>query len=189
VGWILPALVSASLLLSGATIFPTLRHSLTAYDIHCLWTWQMWLLVWAGAVPLLVLLVGSHIRHAHREHCLIRKLLELTATLAIWVVPYLSHPLFHLHHWYYGWLCGMHTNFNVWWSRCSMAMFWGIYIHGIAVWGRDPILSCAASLYQSRNGQCPFLSAENYTLETLSTFVVAGTMGTPNCSAVIEYLP
>ena len=74
----------------------------------------------------------------------------------------------HLHHWYYAWILGMHANLNVWWSRLTMAFFWGIYINGIAIFGRDPIMTCAITLYQSQNQLCPYTpSSEEYTLETL----------------------
>ena len=189
--WIVPCICSSSLLLCGATRFPSLRHTFTAYDIHCFWTWQMYVIILGIFVPLVIGTIGKHIHYAaysrSAEYTLLQKLFELCITLLIWFVPYMSHPFFHLHHWYYAWLFGMHCNFNIWWSKLTMSILWGIYIHGIAVWGRDPILSCAVSLYRSQNGQCPFLVSNDYTLDELST--VSGTGWETTCDETIDYVP
>ena len=85
----------------------------------------------------------------------------------------------------------MHSTNDVWWSRLTMSVLWGIYIHGIAVWGRDPILTCAISLYRSENGQCPFLISDNYTLEVLTNVSAAGWQHTcdTNNETTIDYIP
>jgi len=106
----------------------------------------------------------------------------------IFVVPFVGNQFFHLHHWYYSWIVGMHCNLysswtglnnnrddtdnNInnnnnsrpvssnccWWSRLCMSIFWGIYINGIGIFGRDPTMTCAVTLYQSQNQQCPYIT-------------------------------
>ena len=53
----------------------------------------------------------------------------------------------------------MHCNVDVWWSRATMAWCWGQYINGIAVYGRDPTLTCAYAFFVSlSDGICSYLS-------------------------------
>jgi hypothetical protein len=54
-----------------------------------------------------------------------------------------------------GWLFGMHANFDVWWSRATMAYFFGMYVNGIAVYGRDPLLTCEYAYFVSKDQGCP----------------------------------
>ena len=58
---------------------------------------------------------------------------------------------------YAGWLIGMHCNFDRWWSRAAMAYCWGMYINGIAVYGRDPVLTCEYSMWLSTDNRCPYM--------------------------------
>jgi hypothetical protein len=167
--WVGPSLCAAMALSSGASNLPALHHSITGYEIHCMWGWQMWTLVLLGVLPLIFGLVGAHVRYAVHHGSVVRKLLELATGVTLFFVPYASQPFFHLHHWYYSWMLGMHVNLDVWWSRLTMSLLWGIYINGIAIFGRDPIMTCAVTLYQSKNQQCPYLVSDDYTLEILSS--------------------
>ena len=65
---------------------------------------------------------------------------------------------FHVHHWYWSWLVGMHANHDAWWSQAAGAFLWGGYINGIAAWGRDDVLGCERSLYAAVDQGCPFVS-------------------------------
>jgi uncharacterized protein (DUF697 family) len=185
--WTLPVLGSAIALSSGATNLPALHHSITSYEMHCLWGWQMWALIALGALPLFGGVVGAHFVYAFRQGLGMRKLVELVLSLMIFLMPYASSSFFHLHHWYYAWLFGMHANLNIWWSRLTMGILWGIYINGIAIFGRDPIMTCAVTLYQSQNQQCPYVdSSEDYTLEALSANFATDWL---NCSTGLEDVP
>jgi hypothetical protein len=53
-----------------------------------------------------------------------------------------------------GWLFGMHANIDVWWSRATMAYFFGMYVNGIAVYGRDPLLTCEYAFFVSKDQGC-----------------------------------
>ena len=183
--WFLPVIFTATIQLSAATNLAAVDHSITPYEIHCLWTRQMWTLIFLGVAPLLLGLLFLHLRYAYLHGFLGRKVLELALSLLVFLVPVASHPFFHLHHWYYAWLLGMHANLDVWWSRLTMSLLWGIYINGIAVFGRDPILTCAVSLYQSQSQQCPYVSGD-YTQDQLAT---AYGVGGFNCSTGEDYAP
>ena len=99
--WIFPTLFSSMALLSGASNLPALKHSITSYEIHCLWGWQMWTLILLVAIPLLVGLVGVHLVYAFSQIMLARKLTEVLFCFALFLGPFVSSPFFHLHHWYY----------------------------------------------------------------------------------------
>jgi hypothetical protein len=90
-----------------------------------------------------------------------------------------------------GWLIGMHANFDVWWSRLAMAWCWGMYMNGIAVYGRDPVLTCEYAYFVTLDNHCPFVSCylealkhpENHT--DVKEMVAADWR---NCSST-DYLP
>lgn len=68
------------------------------------------------------------------------RLVEFVLGLSLFV-PFIFHGNFHVHHWYSFWLLGMHCNREEWWSSLVLYLSWGQYINGIAVYGRDPIIS------------------------------------------------
>ena len=76
----------------------------------------------------------------------------------IFVLPVCQNPSFHVHHWYWTWLVGMHANHDAWWSQAAGAFLWGGYINGISAWGRDDVLGCERSLYAAVDQRCPFVS-------------------------------
>ena len=94
------------------------------------------------------------------------KFIELILSVLFLLLPSASSPFMHLHHWFAGWLLGMHANFDVWWSRATLAWCWGLYINGIAVYGRDPLLTCGYTLFLSKQQGCPYLDCY---LDGLST--------------------
>ena len=133
-----------------------LRHSVSLYEMHCIWPWQLW--TFAGLlIPLLSFIAYLHARNAYRERILWRKLGEIFFFVLFYLTPVISSPYFHFHHWFAGWLLGMHCNFDVWWSRAAMAWCWGMYINGIAVYGRDPVLTCEYAYFLSMDNRCPYM--------------------------------
>lgn len=153
--WIGTALM-ANLYSSGITNLPFLQHSLTLYEMHCRWPWQLWLFV-GLLVPLVVALILWHVHHAVQHRVFVVKLFELIVTVAIFLVPPMTSNYFHFHHWFAGWLIGMHCNFDVWWSRAAMAWCWGLYLNGIAAYGRDPLLTCGYAYWLSTDLRCPYV--------------------------------
>jgi hypothetical protein len=110
------------------------------------------------ATPLVVSLILLHVVYAVRHGVFGMKLFELFLSVILLLLPLAMSPYFHLHHWYAGWFVGMHANFEkAWWSRATMAWCWGCYINGIAVYGRDPVLTCGYALFISEANRCPFL--------------------------------
>jgi hypothetical protein len=169
--FVLPTLWSALTQSYLATHVRSLQHSVTRADMACGWTWQMWTLATLGVLPLLLILGGAHVLASIQRGIAMRKGIEALATIAVFLLPYVfsGSAFFHLHHWYYGWLVAMHCNIDVWWSRLARSVFFGLYINGVAIFGRDPIMTCAVTLYQSQNQACPYIEAyENYTLTQLA---------------------
>jgi hypothetical protein len=154
--WVI-ILITASLYASLENTVTWLQHSFTLYEIHCQWPWQLFAFV-AVLVPLSILIIVKHIQYAIQERVIFMKLIELSLGGLLFLGPQISHPNFHLHHWYVGWLLGMHCNFDTWWSRATMAWFWGLYVNGIAVYGRDPLQTCDYAFYISKDTRCSFLT-------------------------------
>jgi hypothetical protein len=85
----------------------------------------------------------------------------------------------------------MHFNFDVWWSRAVVA-WWGCYINGIAVYGRDPVCDGYA-YFLTVSQHCPYVTcylqagASTYHNDTHESCRSGrAPMGTPdwrNCSA------
>ncbi|KAG7370612.1 hypothetical protein IV203_019182 [Nitzschia inconspicua] len=167
--FVLPVLISAILQSVLATHVSSLQHSVTPAEVACEWTWQMWVLVLLGVIPLILLIGGAHVWTAYRRGMAIQKTIELMATFVVFLAPYMGSAFFHLHHWYYGWLVALHCNVDTWWSRLSRNVFFGVYVNGVAIFGRDPIMTCALSLYQSQNQGCVYIAEYvNYTLPQLA---------------------
>jgi hypothetical protein len=153
--WI-ATMVLANLFFESQHYIPFLRHSFTLYEIHCVWPWQLWL--FAGLIiPLILAVVVAHGIRAYRDKILWMKLIELGLCVLFFVAPVVTSPYFHFHHWFAGWLLGMHCNVDVWWSRMAMAWCWGMYINGIAVYGRDPVLTCEYAYFLTVDLRCPYV--------------------------------
>ena len=139
-----------------------LQHSVSLYDIHCTWPWSLYVFV-----LLLTILIGrlvyAHIRHTIQNKIFVSRIFEFLLCITFFLCPYISNPNFHLHHWYASWLFGMHSNLDTWWSDLTLSFAWGTYMNGIAVYGRDPILSCAYSFYISTDNRCSYM--ECYALD------------------------
>jgi hypothetical protein len=133
-----------------------LRYSFSTYEIVCAWPWQLFVycLFVAG---LTITVIVWHVKGFIREGTLIMHLLEILGTFMVFILPIMSHPNFHLHHWYLARLVGMHLNLSDSFSQGAQAFFWGQYINGVAAWGRDPVLTCAYSYYISTDIDCAFM--------------------------------
>jgi hypothetical protein len=153
--WLLTAFL-ANVYASSINDFAFLRHSFTLYELHCTWPWKLWVfvIVLTGVTSSLLFL---HIRYYVRHQILLRKLFELTMCVVLFFLPYTFSPYLHLHHWFAGWFIGMQANLDVAWSRAAMAWCWGLYINGIAAYGRDPVLTCGYTYWLSMQNVCPYL--------------------------------
>jgi hypothetical protein len=155
IAWLLVAAASG-LFDSLETDFTFLQHSVTLYSMHCLWPWSLWIFA-ISIVALCAIVLYLHIRTLVEHKQLGMKIFEMSLCMILLMVPPMTSPYFHFHHWFAGWLLGMHCNLDVWWSRLTMAWCWGSYINGIAVYGRDPLLTCGYSFYLSYSSHCPYL--------------------------------
>jgi hypothetical protein len=184
---------AANIYSSYITSFSFLQYSATLYEMHCTWPLELWMFT-CVAVPIVVAVVILHVLHVIRTGVLLMKLIEIIATFFLLMGPLLTSPYFHLHHWFAGFFFGMHFNFDVWWSRAVMAWCWGCYINGIAVYGRDPVLTCGYAYFLTVSQHCPYvtcylqaLAHPTYHNDTHNhTVVDVAPMVTPdwrNCSA------
>lgn len=152
--WLLVTATS-SFFSSWITRFPFLQHSATLFEIHCSWSWMTW--VYALVVLLICsALVIHHVRYASQNKRLLYKFAEVTLTACAMFGPslLLAPSDFHLHHWLVGWWLGMHCNFPTIYSKLAMAWCWGMYINGIAVYGRDPVQMCGYIDYYYEDQHC-----------------------------------
>jgi hypothetical protein len=76
-------------------------HSVTLYEMKCIWPWQLWVFV-ACVVPLFAVIIFAHIVVAFRRGVVWIKLGELGLCLLIFLGPVVSSPYFHFHHWFAG---------------------------------------------------------------------------------------
>lgn len=155
--WMLLVMLS-SMYTSILPKFQWLQHSVTLYEMHCTWPWQLWVFVAGFVLPVCSITLVLHSIHAYKQNDLTRKLVEIALTLAMLLAPQVMNPNFEFHHYYAGLIVGMHANYDTWFSRATMAWCWGQYINGIAVWGRDPILKCAYAQYISERQGCTTLT-------------------------------
>ena len=185
----LGVMLASGLFTSMETIFPFLQHSVTLYSMHCLWPLELWVFAIA-IVALCGIVVVLHVRYVLEHGRFGMKVMELVLTVVLFLLPPMSSPYFHFHHWYAGWLVGMHCNFDTWWSRLTMAWCWGAYINGIAVYGRDPLLTCGYSFYLSYSLRCPYLQCyvDEMRNHTHANITIMEAQDWRNCSAA-DYLP
>ncbi|KAL3919277.1 MAG: hypothetical protein SGILL_003834, partial [Bacillariaceae sp.] len=158
--------LAANVYFEMQNFIPFLQHSVTLYQMHCIWPWTLWVFVLV-LIPSIGALVAAHVIRAYRKRVLVMKLAEITLCFFFFVAPLLPSNYFHLHHWYAGWLLGMHANFDVWWSRFAMAWCWGMYINGIAVYGRDPVLTCEYAYFLTIDNHCPYVNCYLEALEEM----------------------
>lgn len=68
-----------------------------------------------------------------------------------------------------------------------MAWCWGMYINGIAVYGRDPVLTCDYTYFLSLDNRCPYMACYLEALEnkndTISNVTEMMAADWRNCSA------
>jgi hypothetical protein len=177
--------------------FGFLQHSVSLYDMHCHWPLALWLYL-AATLAISAFLIYQHVQYVRLHHTLTIKLVEILFAALIWLAPQMAHPNFHFHHWFAGWLVGMHMNADTWWSRAAMAWCWGQYINGVSTWGRDPQLTCAYAYYMSVDQYCPYMKCfqELVTIHGLNNETMNHTVykALPepdwrNCSAAGNYNP
>jgi len=84
--------------MSAESKFKFLRYSVSLFEMHCVWPWTLWLFV-AILIPLICVIVVKHVQYAVDRGLLVVKLVELTLSIVVCLVPVVSDPNFHFHHW------------------------------------------------------------------------------------------
>lgn len=150
---------------------PFLQHSATRREMYCDWPVSLWVFVLAVLAPTVCGAVLLHVARARRNGEVLSRSIELAVCALFFVQPVWSSPNAHAHHWFAGWFLGMHCNHDVWWSRLAMAWCWGMYVNGIAVYGRAPVLDCQYARFLMEDDRCSsFLGhAEEATTTWLGT--------------------
>jgi len=149
---------------SAMTEWDWARYNVSYYQIKCRWPTELF--VFAGfTLFLCTLILMLHIKRGWDDGILVSRLIELTATFVVFCVPTATDPFYHFHHWFACWLVGMHANHKYWWSRATMALFWGVYLNGIAGYGRDSILGCKSAYYNSVQQKCGMLREDEITTD------------------------
>jgi len=189
IAWMGTALL-ANLYFESQNFVGFLQHSVTLFQMHCIWPWELWvfalvLVVAAGG------LVAAHVLKAWRDRLVVAKLMELALCVLFFMAPMITSDYFHMHHWYAGWLMGMQFNYDVWWSRLAMAWCWGMYVNGIAVYGRDPVLTCEYAYFLTIDNRCPYISCYLEGLADVNNTDVKEMVPVDwrNCSATDDYQP
>jgi hypothetical protein len=136
---------------------PAPINSATLYEMHCRWPLSLWIFVLC-LVPFVTGIGILHLRKAVVDGILVQKCTEMLLVNIFCLLPLITSGYFHMHHWFAGWLLGMHINFHQHrWSRYPQYWCWGCYMNGIGVWGRDPVLTCAYALFMAQTQRCPFV--------------------------------
>ena len=149
-----------AVLMSLLNQLPALQVSFGLYEMHCVWSSWTWLAVVITAATIVGVVV-LHVKFlaTDRPLCL-RCAVQFAAIVTLFWLPHVlsSAGGFHIHHWFYCWSLACVANLDPWWSQATQAYFFGGYINGIAVYGRDPLLVCIAAFYRAANGRCFFVS-------------------------------
>ena len=122
-----------------ALLFEMVRH----VNLHISWEVRhnpRGLAICCSALTIILAVLGAHTSMAYREGFL--------WTYGAWVaLCLLCHGFMsaapgtrlHLHHWYWAFLAAHFAIFDCALSMCAQAAFVGIYVHGAACFGLDPI--------------------------------------------------
>ena len=133
-----------------------LEHSVSLYEIRC--NWPLLLFVYVGALVALASIFAVKLVRSHRRRgVLLPRAVEAVAIAGVFLAPVASSDSFHLHHWFGMWILGMVSNAPETWCRLWQAYCLGAYVNGIAVYGRDFVLGCQYSFYQSTNQGCSYM--------------------------------
>lgn len=146
---------------SLVNLIPAMQVSFSQYQIMC--KWQSGTFMAVSFVFLIVaLLVSLHARYIFRSLSCLEKcrfFIEGQVIVAIFVLPRFREPAFHAHHWFTAWLAALFCRFPKLWSRGLQAFLVGMYLNGIAVYGRDPVLACESAFLSARSLQCQWFQS------------------------------
>jgi hypothetical protein len=93
--WLVTVL-AGSFYASVLSNFQFLQHSVSLYEIHCKWPWQLFIFV-IIVVPLCITLAIKHVQYAIQNKLIAMKLIEIGFTVLFFLVPVMGNPFFHFH--------------------------------------------------------------------------------------------
>jgi hypothetical protein len=166
----LPMILSA-IYVSWSSEIWFLQNSITLYDMRWTWSWQLYLYA-AICCTLIGVVLILHIIYSIRDKSCARRTFEMILIAMVFIVPgamLAEHESFHLHHYYSFWMLGMLFSREEWWSQVSMAIAWGQYVNGIAVWGRDNMLTCEFAYFVAAGNRCSISSSSSGVLSLSSS--------------------
>ena len=146
--------ITGACFMSWLGYIPALHVSFTADSIDSQWSNDTYVWVVVLAIVLFGFLSLSFYT-AYKEGILITRAIEMGAVSALVLKPIMASPDFHPHHWFIAILLGIHINQRFWWSLTLQGFLWGVYINGIAVYGRDGLIGCDEVKYRSEDQFCP----------------------------------
>ena len=135
-------------------VFDDMHASLSQESIERDWTKVTWVGFFGGAAVTVVVML-AHMYKMVQDGLLAKRVVELGGVACVAVWPVYGNENFHPHHWFVAWFGGMHLNLRYEWSFWFQGLVWGIYVNGIAVYGRDNLLGCLEDKYRSLNDGCP----------------------------------
>ncbi len=124
--WQKPGADRASVLvpaLAGIYVFSAVggrwHYSISLFSIKCLWPPSLVAaaLLIVGVVAFVVVL---HAVAFYRDGVLLGRCVEVAATAMIFVLPVCRNSSFHVHHWYWTWLIGLHQRHRAPRRRASL---------------------------------------------------------------------
>ena len=130
-----------------------IRCSFTKSSIESQWTTLTWIYTCCIASVVLSIVVVLWVV-AFKEGILFSRLCEFVVVSALAIMPLAHAADFHPHHWFLAILIGAHVNQRFWWSIMLQFFMWGVYINGIAVYGRDGLLGCDEIAYRAKDLTC-----------------------------------
>jgi len=148
-------MVLGACFMSWLSYIPALNTSFKASSIQNQWTTETWIYSCSLAAIVFGFVIALAVIAA-KEGILFGRLVEFVAVSLMAIMPLASSPEFHPHHWFLAILIGVHINQRFWWSLMLQSFMWGVYINGIAVYGRDGLMGCDEVKYRAENLQCSF---------------------------------
>mmetsp|Transcript_10912 Transcript_10912/g.31319 ORF Transcript_10912/g.31319 Transcript_10912/m.31319 type:complete len:272 (+) Transcript_10912:452-1267(+) len=134
---------------------PLFQTSISLYEAYCSWGMVTYIAV-VAYLGLVVTVVLAHCIYARQRGQLSSWLVESFASIGVAVVP-AFRASFHFHHWLLGWIVAVLARHPPWWSELTQALALGVYVNGIAIYGRDPVLGCEAVVFRATSTYCPMV--------------------------------
>ncbi|GMI05143.1 hypothetical protein TrLO_g2265 [Triparma laevis f. longispina] len=146
-------MVLGACFMSWLGYIPALNTSFTKSSIENQWTTETWIYSCSLASIVFGFVIALAVVAA-KEGILFSRFMEFLVVSFLAIHPLAESEDFHPHHWFLAILIGVHVNQRFWWSLMLQSFMWGVYINGIAVYGRDGLMGCDEVKYRAGNLGC-----------------------------------